>query len=257
MKFLFRFFILFFTLLITTYSQEIYFCESYTENGVPIGPTNKLEIKPWGTAIYTLLDNNKQPINDKQLYVFVDKKTDDKFVPYKSKTLTLEKGVTWAVTNFEFKDPGTYNIYFLNSKQSKIASNILKVVYAEGYVTGSSPYAPEYEGDCDMIFCEMVINDKPVNTFTTLSLSRTGGRGVIYLNNRTPFNTDKLILKVWKKSEEDDSYKEFIETRKYKILPEWSDAFIKYKFNKVGEFKFGIYNKDDMLLASSTIVITN
>ena len=58
MKFFVHFFILFFTFIITSYSQEIYFCESYTENGVPIGPTNKLEIKPWGTAIYTLLDNN-------------------------------------------------------------------------------------------------------------------------------------------------------------------------------------------------------
>jgi len=257
MKFFVHFLILFFTFIITSYSQEIYFCESYTENGVPIGPTNKLEIKPWGTAIYTLLDNNKQPVNDNQLYVFVDKKTEDKFVPYQSKSLTIEKDATWAVTNFEFKDPGTYNVYFLNSKQNKIASNILKVVYAKGYVTGSSSYAPEYEGECEMVFCEMVINDKPVNTFTTLSLSRTGGRGVIYLNNSTPFNTDKLILKVWRKSEEGGNFNEFIQTKKYKILPEWSDAFIKYKFDRTGEFKFAVYNKDDMLLASSTIVISN
>jgi hypothetical protein len=257
MKFFVSSLVLLFVLFSTVYSQEIYFCESYTENGVPVGPTNKLDIKPWGTATYILLDNNKQPINDQQLYVFVDKKTEDKFVPYQSKTLTIEKEATWAVTNFEFKDPGTYNVYFLNSKQEKIASNILKVVFAEGYITGSSSYAPEYEGECEMVFCEMVINDKPVNSFTTLSLSRSGGRGVIYLNNSAPFNTDKLVLKVWKKNNDDGNYNEFIETKQYRILPEWSDAFIKYKFNQVGEFKFGVYNKDDMLLASSTIVISN
>ncbi len=257
MKISFNFIVVFFFIVSLTYSQEIYFCESYTENGTPVGPTNKLEIKPWGTATYVLLDNNKKPLNDKLLYVFVDKKTDDKFVPFQSKTISTKKENTWAVTNFEFKEPGKYNIYFLNSRQKKIASNILKVVFAKGYITGTTPQAPVYEGDCELIFCEMIINEKPVNPFVTLSLSRSGGRGIIFLNNSSPFNTDQLILKVWKKNGDDNGYNEFVETKKYKILPEWTDTFIKYQFNNVGQFKFGIYNKSNMLLSSATIVITN
>ncbi len=257
MKFFVSYLLFFFFLTVTVYSQEIYFCDSYTENGTPVGPTNKLEIKPWGKAIYVLLDNENKPINDNQLYCFIDRKSGDNFVPFKSKSIKSNKGATWAVASVEFKDPGIYNIYFLNSEQKKLASNILKVVFTSGYITGNSPQAPIYEGDCELVFCEMVINEKPINPFTTLSLSRSGGRGVIYLNNSTPFNTDKLVLKVWKKSGENTNYDEFVEARKYKILPEWSDTFIKYNFKRPGNFKFAIYNKDNILLSSATIVITN
>ena len=46
------------------FAQELHFCESFTEDGTPVGPLNRLEIKPYGTAIYVLIeniDNNEDP----------------------------------------------------------------------------------------------------------------------------------------------------------------------------------------------------
>lgn len=239
------------------YSQEVFFCESYMEDGTPVGPTNQLSIKPWGTAIYIMLDNNKKPFNEPLLNIFVDKKNGDKYTPFESKTLDVDAKSTWAVTNFEFKEAGTYQIYFLNASQKKIAVNMLKVNFAEGVLAGANPNVSYSEGSVEFLFCQMVIDDKPINPFDNLSISRTGGRAIIYLNNFAPFSTEILTMQVWKKSTDDSDYGELMAKKRYQLLPEWNETFIKYRFSQPGEYKFDIFDKDDNLISANTIIVTN
>jgi hypothetical protein len=231
------------------------------EDGTPVGPTNQLKIKPWGTVIYILLDNNKKPFNEPILNIFVDKKNGDKYSPFESKTIEVKTKSTWAVTNFEFKEAGTYQVYFLNAAQKKIAVNMLKVSFSEGVISGSNPNpntnVSYSEGSTEMLFCQMVIDDKPINPFDHLSISRTGGRAIIFLNNSSPFNTDALTMQVWKKTSLDSDYGQLVTKKRYQLLPEWNETFIKYKFQQPGEYKFDIYNKDDNLISSNRIVVTN
>ncbi|MCP5063093.1 MAG: hypothetical protein GY936_11610 [Ignavibacteriae bacterium] len=241
----------------SVYSQEIFFCESYMEDGTPVGPTNQLSIKPWGTAIYILLDNNKTPFNELLLNVFVDKKNGDKYSPFESKTIEVDAKGTWAVTNFEFNEVGTYQIYFLNASQKIIAVNILKVNFAEGVLVSSNPHTTVSDGSVEMLFCQMVINDKPINSFDNLSISRTGGRAIIYLNNYSPFETEILTMQVWRKNIEESDFGEFVAKKRYQLLPEWNETFIKYRFDQSGEYKFDIFNREETLISSNTIVVTN
>jgi hypothetical protein len=107
------------------------------------------------------------------------------------------------------------------------------------------------------VFCELVVNGKPVNSFNSLSLSASEGEAFIYLNNNLPFGYDMLKVQYWKRSTTNESYEELIESKKYKILPEWKDAFFKYQFKQTGQFKVDIFDKNDNFVTSNVITITN
>jgi hypothetical protein len=237
-------------------TQDLYLCESYTEDGTPIGPINRLEIKPYGTAIYVLLDYQKE-FDDPILYLFVDKFTDGKFTAFDSKTISIKEDETWAVTSFEFKEQGTYEVYFLNSKHSRLASNKVEIFFSEEY--GGQPFTPTISSynDSQLIFCELVINGKPINPFNTLSLSRSGGQAFIYYKNYIPFGIEVIKAQFWKRSSTNSNYEELVESKKYKILPEWNDTYIKYHFKNIGEYKIDIFDNNDNFISSNIITITN
>jgi len=250
-------FIILLLLLFSTFNfaQELYFCESYSEDGSPIGPINKLEIKPYGTAVYVLLESENE-IHDPTLYMFMDKLINGKFTPYDSKTITIEGKKKWAVTSFEFNEPGIYEAYFLNSSQSRLATGKIEVNYSEEYSKNNYTKTIQSFGNSNMVFCELVINGKPVNRLNTLSIAQTDGQVFIYLNNHVPFGVDKIKLQVWKRSETDSNYEELFDSKKYRVLPEWTDTFFRYIFNSTGEFKFDIFDINDEFISSNIITVT-
>ncbi len=240
------------------FAQELYFCESYTEDGVPVGPLNSLEIKPYGTAIYVLIENSKE-FNDPILYLFIDKYIDGKLSAFDSKTINIEKNDTWAVTSFEFKEEGTYEAYFLNSSHTRLASSKIEVHFSKDFSSNpnSSSYISHSSGDCEFTFCEMVINGKPINAFNILSLAHTDGQAFFFLNNHVPFGIEKITIQVWKRSEQDNNYEKLIDSKKYKILPEWNNAYIKYIFTSPGKYKIDIFDIDNNFISSNSLEVTN
>lgn len=237
-------------------SQELYFCDSYTEDGTPVGTKNKLEIKPYGTATYILIENKKS-FNDPLLYVFIDKLVNNKFVPYDSKTLTVDIGDDWAVTSYEFTEQGVYEIYFLNSSQNRLATGKITTFFAKEFTHQVFKPSLSSHGDARLIFCELVINGKPVNQFNSNSIRNSEGQVFIFVNNHIPFGIETFTLQVWKRSNSNSNYEELVDSRKYKIMPEWEDAFFRYFFTGPGEYKFDIYDSNNTFIASNVITITN
>lgn len=247
--------IYFFLLSNLSIAQELYVCESYTENGTPVGPLNKLDIKPYGTAVYILLDNNKE-FKDTFLYLFIDKLIDGKFTPFDSKTLNVKKDAKWAVTSFEFKEEGNYELYFLNSSQNRLATNKIEVHFSEEFKDHIiSPSSYSFEND-NFTFCELVINGKPINPFNKLSLTHSAGQAYIYINNHVPLGVERIIVNVWKRSKTDKNYEELVDTKKYKILPEWNDTFFKYIFSSIGDFKIDVFDPNENLISSNILTVT-
>jgi len=238
------------------YSQELYLCESYTEDGSPIGPLNKLEIRPYGTAVYILLDNETE-FGDPILYLFIDKLVDNKYMPYDSKTINVKVDDNWAVTSFEFKEPGNYEVYFLNSSQNKLATNKVSTYFADAFVDQVLNSTFRSTSGCELIFCELVINGNPVNPFSSFSLSKFGNQAFIYLNNYADFGIDTIKVQVWRRSNVNTNYEELIDSKKYKIFPEWSDTFFRYNFVQIGEFKIDVFDQNDNFISSNIITITN
>lgn len=246
------FLIIFFS---SAYAQEVFVCDSYTEDGTPVGPNNRFEIKPYGTAKYILLKSEKK-FNDNLLYLFIDKIVDGKLTPFDSKTITIEKDDFWAVTSYEFKEPGIYDLYFLNSKQNKLADIKVEVYFSEEFASKSFSPTKSYIGDTQITFCELVINEKPINPLNSLSLSRSGGQVFVYLNNYMPFNIDVIKVQIWKQSNDNSNYENLVDEKKYKLLPEWNDTFFKYIFKSTGEYKIDVLDEKNNFIASNIITVT-
>jgi len=104
------------------FSQNVYFCESYTEQGVPIDASVNVKIKPGGGNIYILLDNAGKPIHDDMIYLFIDKMVNGKFEPHDSKPIDIREGRTWAVFDYGFKEEGEYKANFVNTRNQLIAT---------------------------------------------------------------------------------------------------------------------------------------
>lgn len=232
------------------FSQNMYICEKYTENGSPIGIINKLETKSYGKSVNILIDNEKS-FNSHVLYLFIDKLNDGKYVPFDSKILNLDKDKFWAVENYVFVEAGTYEIYFLNSSEKKIASLKLEVISEIESILAKDL------GSSQFVFCDMIVNDRPMNPISQLSLSERGGEVYAFINNYSPFNSDRIIVKIWKRKEGSSEYQELISTKKFKVTPRWTITFFKLNFSEIGEYKIDVNEKNSKLIMSKILTVTN
>jgi hypothetical protein len=239
------------------YTQDLYLCKSYTEQGKPVEVYNRLEIKPWGTAIYILVDNNGRAFNESVLYIFIDKLRDDKYQPYESRVINIENDNSWAVTGFEFKDPGEYDIYCLEGRKKKLVSKKINVILSSDFSTSAIPTSYRYYENCKFSFCEAIIEGKPVNVFRTLKIKSSNDFFYVYLNNDKPLKTDKIIVQIWRMKPEEEDYNEFIATKYFKIDFTWPDVFFKYSLADPGDYRFDIYNENEVLIAKNFIKITH
>ncbi len=237
------------------YSQRIYFCEGHTESGEPINPTKHLKIKPSGKYLYILLNNDGRLLDNQLFYLFIDKLMDNSFEPFDSKVIRLNEKKSWVAYNYKFTEPGKYLIYFLNSQQKKIVRDTLTVELKNDGNPHRSNVTSAYYDNCELLFCEIVLSGKPIRITNKAYLKKNNGLIYVYLNNGTPLKTSVLVVDVWKKGIHAYDYDQFVETKYYKIDPEWPDAFFKYYFKEKGEYKFSVYNENEVLIGTNYIVV--
>lgn len=231
-------------------SQNVYVCEKYTENGIPINPINKLEAKSYGKSANILIDNKKS-FESNILYLFIDKLNDGKYIPFDSKILKIEKNQTWAAREYVFIEAGTYEIYFLNSNEKRIASTKLEVISEIESIMSKDL------GNSQFVFCDMIVNDRPMNPISQLSLSAQGNDIYAFINNYSAFNSDRITVKTYKRSENSDEYKVLISTKKFKVTPRWSITFFKLSFSEPGDYKIDVNEKNNKLIVSKIFTVIN
>lgn len=239
----------------TLSAQQIYFCKSFTEDGKPIEAKNEWKIEPWGSQVYILFDNEHKAIGDSLLYLFIDKKADNVFKPFDSQIIKINKNDKWAVFNYEFKDAGKYEVYFLNSSQTKLSVDTVDIQIDTEYSSSKVANSSRYYENCDLTFCEVVVNRKPVNVITSLSLSKNLGVVYVYLKNYMPFKTDTIKVQVWQDQDNDFEYEKIIGSKMYKLNPDWEDTFFKYVFSKPGKYQIKVFNQNDIFIASGQIEV--
>lgn len=236
-------------------AQELYFCKSYTEEGQPIDADIQFDIDAFGNSVYLLFDNEGNRIGDDLLYMFIDKDINNNFEPFDSKVLRIDSRDTWAVVDYMFKEQGKYLVYFMNSDQKKLVEETVTIKLKEDVPGQRRVYQSSYYDNCELVFCERVIADKPVNIKKSYPLSQNNGEIFIFINNNRPLNSGKLLLDIWRKKNRAFEYDEFIASKKYKINPDWNDAFFKYIFTEKGEYKFSVYNENEIPLGTLYIRI--
>ena len=109
-----------------------------------------------------------------------------------------------------------------------------------------------------LIFCEKVlVGGTPIGITKRASLRENGGQIYIKLTNYSPLKSEVILVDFWRKEYRSFEYDEYIESKKFRIDPEWVDTFFKYKFPKAGEYKIVIYNQEEVLIKTGYINVLN
>jgi len=243
------------------FSQQVYFCQSYSEKGEPIGASNKWQINPQGGYVYILYDNEKGNLANGTYYLMVDKETDGEFEAFDSKSIKLNEEKNWLVYNYIFKEAGSYKVYFLAPGQKRIAEEKLEIsiqgnVISQNVIPERNVKQSLYYEDIRMYFCEWVVNERPINTKQSTRLSQKNGWIFLYINLNSPLNTTKLVVEVWRKKLSSLTHDEYIETKEFAVTPEWTYSFFRYQFTEPGDYKFNIYTDNDVLIGSRYIKVS-
>lgn len=238
-------------------AQQIYFCESVTNDGEPVNARSIWQLDDGKAEIEILFDNGEEYIPGSILYLFIDKKYDNTYEPFDSKTIQIENEITWLSYNFTFSDYGSYDVYFMDMSRNKLSSKKITIA-KQGDIPIDHRAGPKqrlfssnYYSGIKLTYCERVIADKPVNIRDYTSLSKYNGEIYAHLKQSKPLNTDTVYVEVWFKEPNWDEFSEFIESKKYRINKYWLDTFFRYKFTKAGVYKFMIYDENYKLMLST------
>lgn len=248
------------TLLIVNlpiFAQHIYTCRSHTEDGQPLDADIVWDIRPFGENVDILFDNGNEPITEPILYLLIDKqgKDDEEYHPYDSRAIHVEDNQTWVVENYKLTEAGEYEIFIMDSDRERLATIRITVNVEDEFGPEEESFSNIYYDNSNLVFCQLVINNIPINIRNTISMA-DGGSTYVYLKSDHPFNTSKLIVNIWKKAFSSFDYDVFVESKKYKMSPEWPDVFFNYQFQEPGRYKVSVYNENEMLIKFGFITVS-
>ncbi len=237
------------------FAQQIFFCKSVGPDGKPIDHKNSWEIKA-GSPI-TILYNSTKPISSSTVYLFIDRLVAGNYEAFDSKALSAEKTASSISYQYNFAESGNYSVYFINNSGERLVQGILIVRISEKPLQQPKIPAPEKPEnqifDAQIIFCEKVVSNKPVNIKESVSL-RGGGSVTLFVQSSQPFNTRVLNVHIYKKKS--DSLDDLIQTKKFGVKPSYLRTFFTYKFDSPGEYRFAIYDEVENIIKSASILVT-
>lgn len=238
------------------FSQQIYFCESYSQEGEPVNHKLNWQIEKDGENLFILLKEGSTPLEGPIIYMFVDKNENGQYFPFDSKAIKVNRRKDWLVYRYKFKQEGRYSIYFQDTEENEIAQKYVNITIKaeESDYRTVSEGSLYYEGS-NMSFCEIVIDGRPINIRSVASLKVHGRVSYVFINNYRPLNTEKVLVQLWRRNPNSYEYDEFVESKKYRVKPDWDDTFFRYTFKAPGEYKMFVFNENELILANGFIKI--
>ncbi len=253
---LIQIFIILVSMLTIVKGQTVYVAQSITEQNEPINAHNYWEIEPWGKSLFIILDNENQNLDGNIVYLFIDKYIDGKYQPFDSKSINIQENSRRIKYDYKFSGTGKYKLYFINISQENIASTIVTI--SEKVRKQNTTKRSNYYDSVELIFCEKVlVGGTPIGITKRASLRENGGQIYIKLTNFSPLKSEVILVDFWRKEYRSFEYDEYLESKKFRIDPEWSDTYFKYKFPKAGEYKIVIYNQEEVLIKTGYINVLN
>lgn len=246
--FLAIFFLFFLTI---SQAQQIFICQSVSENGKPVGSADVWKIGKSGGYINVLLSNDK-PLPKGVYYIMIDKKNGKDYQEYESKSVRINESKYWFSVSYTLKEPGDYEVYITGPNQQNFGEERISVRTnePESVKTIKADYS-----EASIIICEQVIAEKPIKAFNTISLAQRQGTVFFYLKNKSSINSKMIIVEIYKKAGKE--YDKLIDTKKFGMKPSWAYSFFKYKFKETGDYKIVIYNENKNIITSRTFTVTN
>jgi hypothetical protein len=266
MKKVFLLFITLYVLVISAYSQRIYFCENYTQSGEPIGPSTKLSSPAEGDYIYVLYQNGSTNISADKLFIYIDKLATSDYVPFDVQEMTVDKTKNWAVYDYNFKTVGDYRVIVKDQNLKELSKEYIQLVPKEEESTSSVSDDDwlDYDDPTSMFYytystieaCAGIdsYTGTPNTVSTSFSIDRSLG-GRIYFKVANPgkdIHTDQLIVYINKNDASGTS--QAFDTKYYSITdPSRSWDYFFYDFYSEGDYSISVYTKDFVFINTLSI----
>lgn len=227
--------------------RKVYLCESYTKSGQPIGADVEWTMGSGGGGVYILFTNGGDLISWNTIYIMIDRFSGGKYQLVDTKTITPDPAKAWYVYDYNFTEAGSYKVTVSDASGNKLASEYFDIIVkSEQTSTAGNP-------DAEVIFCLDVDEDiNPVDVGTTFFIDPNKGSYIyIYIDHKTPFNTDGLFVDIFKGND----YGEFVDTKSLTIQSQWVATYFKYTFTSAGQYKIIVSYKDQSFMQSGYVTI--
>lgn len=246
-------------LVFASYSnaQTLYVSESATEENEPINAKNEWEIEPWGKILHVILDSENHKIEGSVVYLFIDKLSGNSYEPFDSKSINIQQNVRRINYEYNFNETGKYKLYYVDISQKVLATVVVTMKEKVKEYTKTVKRSNYYD-NVEILFCQKVlVGGIPIGVTKRTSLRENNGQIYVKFVNFSPLKTEIILVDFWRKEHRSFEYDEYVESKKYRIDPQWKDAFFKYKFRKAGEYKIDIYNQEEVLISTGYINVLN
>ncbi len=238
-------------------AQTVYVSDTVTESNEPINAKNYWEIDPWGKTLHVILDTENETIDGNVVYLFIDKFAEGKYMTFDSKSVNIKQKTKRIKYDYNFSEVGKYKIYYVNISQQKLASVVITITEKSNRQNKVVKRSNYYD-NIKLLFCEKVlVGGTPIGITKRASLSENNGEIYIKLTNFSPLQSEIILVDFWRKEHRSFEYDEYVESKKYRIDPEWADTYFKYRFLKAGEYKIVIYNQAEVLISTGYINVLN
>lgn len=256
-------------------AQVVYACEDYNSTtGEAIKTGTTWTIKSGGGNIYLLYKHGSTRNLPTQVVYYIDRKAGGSYSEEIATEYINTNGKTFTVLDYKFTKAGDYKIGVHNLDGSLLAETYITVNIGTGSsstttttttkpsTTTTTTTTPSTKGidtyyyeDSEVIFCESVENNNPVNIGTSFTIPSTGGYLQVQVDNGKAMKTTKLVVDIYKKPKGSTEYSEFVETQEYPIEVTWDRPYFKYTFYSAGDYVFDVYSAEDVYINSGYITI--
>ena len=207
----------------------------------------------------------------------VMKQTRKIYKNYEKRVMKLQNSRTWAVLDYQFTEPGNYEVIVKDKNGKSLATNYLAVSQGSSDVKNSkdtdsqqnekanqktmqfkidSMVAQNKDPDrsyynAKTIFCRSASNGIPKDTG---SVFRAGVVNVEVMNDKA-LMSDSMTVDVFKKGYATEKYPIYVTSKNFRIDAMQNKAYFALNFDQTGEYKIVSYNRRSQMISEGFVTI--
>ncbi len=239
-------------------AQTIVFAKSFTETGEGLNKRNIWYADSAESRIAIIFNNGRQTINSHKIYVEIKNAADS----LTKLIFNVGSNKNWVADYYNLPEIGKYVVSARDDKGNILATTDVFLRGKEENSKTDDTYKMANAAETKrfslskIIFCEAFKEGRAQNEGTSFKIEGKGKYVEIILTSDKPLSTDKLMVDVWKKKNDDQSFNEHFDTKEFKTDKTKSTAVFHYSFRKPGDYKISIFNKEFVWINSGYVTIT-
>jgi hypothetical protein len=250
-------------ILINLNAQRVYFCDSYTSTGEPIGSNTKVSCPADGGYIYFLYQNGSTNLSQGSYHIYVDKLSEETYLPFDVKAVEADPSKKWFAYDYNFRTAGDYRITIKNPALADMIREYLTLIPEQS--TGSS-YSGIFD-DPESIFyytystieATVSVNASTGQTggsFESFNIDREQGGRIFFKLSNGDKAVNTQSLNVFVEKMDTGGTAQAFDNKTYPVQNQNSAwTYFSFDFFEPGKFTLNVYSADMVFINSINITV--